>query len=115
MDYATLLLVPPVLFGVMRVIVLLEYVGFGGFRLKQPAGKQMPPGKTKAYACGEDVADHRAQPGYSQFFHFAFFFTIMHVVALVMTTVPAGVPVAAALAVAFIASAIVGLFILFRR
>ncbi len=36
------------------------------------------------------VKVNRIPPEYRQFFPFAFFFTIMHVVALVVTTVPAG-------------------------
>jgi NADH:ubiquinone oxidoreductase subunit 3 (subunit A) len=115
MDLTNLLFLPPVAFLVMLALVGLEYAGFGGLSLKQPAGKIMPPGKTKAYACGEDVADHKAQPDYSQFFHFAFFFTIMHVLALIVATVPTGVPLAAGMAAAFLVSAAVGLYILFRR
>jgi len=111
----TLLLLPPVLFVVVLALVGLEYLSFGGLSLKQPKGKVQPKGKFESYACGEDVADHKAQPEYSQFFHFAFFFTVMHVVALVVTTVPAGVPLAAGFAAAFLVSAAVGLFILFRR
>jgi NADH-quinone oxidoreductase subunit A len=109
------LLLPPVLFVLMLALVAIQYLGFGTLSLKQPAGKAQPPGKTKAYACGEDVADHKAQPGYQQFFHFAFFFTIMHVVALIVATVPSGVPLATGLAAAFLVCAAVGLFILFRR
>ena len=115
MNYGTLLLLPPILFVLVLILVWLQYLGFGWLSLKQPAGKVMPAGKTKAYACGEDVADHRAQPDYAQFFHFAFFFTIMHVVALIVATLPTGVPVAAGLGAAFLVSAAVGLFILFRR
>ncbi len=111
----TFLLLPPILFVVVLALVAAEYKGFDALSLKQPEGKPQPEGKTKPYACGEDVADHRAQPDYGQFFHFAFFFTIMHVVALVVTTMPTGVPAAAAFAAAFLVSAAVGLFILFRR
>jgi hypothetical protein len=82
----TFLLLPPILFVVVLALVAAEYKGFDALSLKQPEGKPQPEGKTKPYACGEDVADHRAQPDYGQFFHFAFFFTIMHVVALVVTT-----------------------------
>ena len=39
----------------------------------------------------------------------------MHVVALIVATVPTGVPQAAGLAAAFLVSAAVGLYILFRR
>ncbi len=115
MNPSTLLFLPPVLFVVVLVLVALEYWGLDVLSLKQPKGKVQPEGKFKAYACGEEVASHKAQPEYSQFFHFAFFFTVMHVVALVVATVPSGIPLAAGFAAAFLVSAAVGLFILFRR
>jgi NADH:ubiquinone oxidoreductase subunit 3 (subunit A) len=115
-DYAALILMPPVLFAIVLALIALEYVGFDRtLSLKQPEGKVMPPGKTKSYACGEDVADHRSQPDYGQFFRFAFFFTIMHVVALIVATMPKGLPIEAGIAAAFLVAATVGLFILFRR
>ncbi|OGV58660.1 MAG: hypothetical protein A2283_02465 [Lentisphaerae bacterium RIFOXYA12_FULL_48_11] len=72
-------------------------------------------GKFKAYACGEDVKNHRISPDYSEFFPFAFFFTIMHVLALVVVTVPAGSLSATAMAIGYASSLAIGLFILFRR
>lgn len=74
-----------------------------------------PAGATRPYACGEDVPDHRMQPDYAQFFPFAFFFTIMHVVALIVATVPRGSAAASSLAVAYLVSAAVGVWVLFRR
>ncbi len=47
-------------------------------------------GKLKTYACGEDVPGVKLQWGYRLFFFIALFFTMMHVAALVMATVPAG-------------------------
>ncbi len=35
------------------------------------------PGKLAPYACGEDMPSHLMQPDYSQFFPFAFFFTVI--------------------------------------
>lgn len=84
------------------------------FKLPRRPGAP-PPGQRRPYASGEEVADHRAQPDYGQFFHFAFFFTIVHVVALVVATVPGGVPAAAVLAAAFVLAAAVGLLVLYRR
>jgi len=63
----------------------------------------------------EDVADHKAQPDYSQFFHFAFFFTIHARRGADRGHGSTGVPQAAGLAAAFLVSAAVGLYILFRR
>jgi NADH:ubiquinone oxidoreductase subunit 3 (subunit A) len=106
-------LLPPVAFVIVLGAVWLQSRGMDLFSPRRPGPDA--PGKRKPYASGEDVDDHRAQPDYAQFFHFAFFFTLLHVVALVVATVPRGVPAAAALAAAFVVSAGVGLLVLFRR
>ena len=52
--------------------------------------------KAKAYTGGEAIPGQVYRPGY-EFFHVAFFFTIMHVAAIVVATAPPGVvPLAAA-------------------
>ena len=59
-------------------------------------GKKMGPrltkvgGKLTTYACGEDIPGVKIQFGYRLFFFIALFFTIMHVAALVIATVPSG-------------------------
>jgi NADH-quinone oxidoreductase subunit A len=59
-------------------------------------GRRMAPklnkvgGKLTSYACGEDMPGAKIQFGYRLFFFVALFFTIMHVAALVLATVPAG-------------------------
>ena len=77
------------------------------------------------YSCGEELPTHMIQPDYGQFYPFAFFFTVLHVVALTATTVPAIWPGALAgvsaigsvLVVAgiYVAGAIAGLTILYRK
>ncbi len=69
----------------------------------------------KAYACGEEFDGHMIQPDYSQFFPFAFYFTILHVVALVIATVPIESIEVFTIAVIYVISALIGLFILLRR
>ena len=78
-------------------------------------GAVAPGGKYKSYACGENVDQPRIQPSYEQFFPFAFFFTIMHVVALVIATAPVKTLTAFVIAALFIMTAISGLFILLRK
>lgn len=109
-----LLLLPPLSFVVLLVLVVLHARGLSllGSR-KRPAF--VPPGTARPYACGEEVPDHRMQPDYAQFFPFAFFFTIMHVVALIVATVPRGSGAASGLAAAFVLSAAIGVWVLFRR
>lgn len=108
------LLLPPIVFGIVFLGMVLQMSGFKIFssNLKEP---EKPGGRFKSYACGEDVKDPRVQPDYTQFFPFAFFFTIMHVVALVVATVPAGSLSAAIFAVCYLLAAAIGLFVLFRR
>jgi NADH-quinone oxidoreductase subunit A len=69
-------------------------------------------GKNEAYACGEENYSTRARPEYAQFFHIAFFFTIMHVIALMVATDPNGLSPMAAV---YLGAAFLALVILFRR
>jgi NADH-quinone oxidoreductase subunit A len=69
-------------------------------------------GKTKSYSCGEEAITNTVQPNYSQFFPFAFFFTIMHVLILIIATVPKGV---LGMPLLYIGAGLFALFILFRR
>lgn len=75
---------PPVAFTVIAL-----FVAFQAYTMKFLAPKGSDSyGKRKPYACGEDIYEHRIRPDYGQFFSYAFFFTIMHVMAMMMTTVP---------------------------
>ncbi|MHB8054360.1 MAG: hypothetical protein ACYDH3_03840 [Candidatus Aminicenantales bacterium] len=80
------LLSPPVAFFLVLAVSGLVYL----------LGKRMAPkltrtgGKLTSYACGEDMPGMKIQFGYRLFFFIALFFTIMHVAALVIATVPAG-------------------------
>jgi NADH-quinone oxidoreductase subunit A len=112
MNVGNIILSPPlafiILFAVICVLALLAS------RLAvRPAS--VKAGTLKSYACGEDVQDHQARPDYDQFFPFAFFFTIMHVVALVIATVPAENFGMYGLALLFVASSMIGLVILYRN
>lgn len=105
------LLQPPVAFILILVVCGGMYVALKGVTFKRPGsrGSQAQP-----YACGENVSDKVIQPDYGQFFPFAFFFTILHVVALMVTTAPVGHG-AILLAVLYLVGAVVGLSILFRK
>lgn len=103
---------PPVAFVVVLVTVLLCSSLLSRISYKPKTGEEA---STKAYACGEDMPTSMIQPDYSAFFPFAFLFTILHVVALVVTTVPAQTAGSFAMALIYVAGAITALFILFRR
>jgi len=80
------LISPPVAFVLYLLFVFLLYL----------LGKRMAPklnkvgGKLTTYACGEDIPGAKVQYGYRLFFFIALFFTIMHVAALMIATVPSG-------------------------
>ena len=107
-----LLLSPPVVFiMIMLAAVVLTYA-LSRLAFKP---KKIPEGLTKEYSCGEDIKTHMIQPDYSQFFPFAFYFTILHVVALMIATVPMATMQTFLIAVVYILGAIVGLFVLYKR
>jgi NADH-quinone oxidoreductase subunit A len=103
---------PPLVFIILFfiTIVLFWFCSRYAFRKKEKSASAK-----KAYACGEDFQEHLIQPDYSQFFPFAFFFTILHVVALVIATVPTETIGIFAIAVVYVAGAIIGLIILLRK
>jgi len=47
------------------------------------------PNKHQPYACGEDLGPPRVRLGYQAFFHLALLFGILHLAALVLSTLPA--------------------------
>ena len=104
----TILLAPPVAF----LLYLLLSVGISAFSRRVAARGMDSAGKEKAYACGEDVEENRGQPDYREFFKFSFFFTIMHVVVLVVATDPAGLTVTSGV---YLGATVLGLFMLLRR
>ncbi len=107
-----MLLSPPVAFLIMLGVTILLASALSKLSLKP---KKHGEGEGKSYACGEDVPTNLMQPDYSQFFPFAFFFTVLHVVALMIATVPIETMESFAIAVIYIAGALVGMAILFRR
>jgi NADH:ubiquinone oxidoreductase subunit 3 (subunit A) len=112
MPRSMLLLVPPVVLTLLVVLVWLFSAAVSPLaaRRKGPRGALDKP-----YAGGENLETHRVQPDYSQFFPFAFFFTILHVVTLIVATSPGEVVGSLAFAVVYVLGALLALFILFRR
>jgi hypothetical protein len=105
-------LLPPLAFLIVlgTVVVLWAVLGRLRFRTTEHAA-----GEGKAYACGEDLPDHLIQPDYGQFLPFAFFFTVLHVVALVVATAPAAALASVAIAALYIVGALIGLVVLYRK
>jgi NADH:ubiquinone oxidoreductase subunit 3 (subunit A) len=108
----TLILSPPIAFIIALLLALyLSYV-LSKLAFQE---KDRPKGQAKSYACGETIPDQMIEVDYSQFFPFAFYFTILHVVALMIATVPAVKAAALSIALVYIIGAIIGLLVLYRR
>jgi NADH:ubiquinone oxidoreductase subunit 3 (subunit A) len=108
-----ILLSPPVAF-----LILLATIGFLNYLFSRCAfrkGSDLSKEAKKAYSCGEEFSGHMIQPDYSQFFPFAFFFTVLHVVAMVIATTPAETTETFAVALVYIIGAVIGLLILLRK
>ncbi|MFZ2957755.1 MAG: hypothetical protein WA705_12780 [Candidatus Ozemobacteraceae bacterium] len=107
----SLLLSPPLAFLFILMVVMLTYrlSVFLVFHAPDAAGK------LKAYACGEDSPIQRVRPDYTNFFQFAFFFTLLHVVAMILATMPSETFGSVFLAVLYIVGSLIGMSMLFRR
>ena len=103
-----LLLSPPVAF----IVLLGVCLAFSGISKRlAPKGKDTQR-KLQSYACGETMEQNQAQPEYSEFFKFALFFTVMHVITLVVTSDPGGLSLQMAV---YLGVTALGLFVLMRR
>lgn len=105
------LLAPPLAFVLVLCASLLVFFLMGRLSYRPQAGNEANP---KPYACGEE-GQPLVRPDYGHVFPFAFFFTILHVVALVTATVPDGSIGTLTMALVYVVGAIVGLFVLYRR
>jgi len=106
------LLTPPISFLIILFTAGLASFGFSKLSFK---GKKKSEEGGESYACGEDMYDHMAQPDYSTFFPFAFFFTLAHVGTLIIVTLPIATIKSLDIAVVYIIGIVVGLSILFRK
>ena len=102
------LMSPPVAF----LILLAISFGVSSLSKRLAARGDDVGNKMQAYACGESMEDNQGQPDYTQFFKFAFFFTIMHVVVLLVATDPAGLTITSAV---YLGVTVLALFMLLRR
>jgi NADH:ubiquinone oxidoreductase subunit 3 (subunit A) len=105
------LLSPPIAFVILLLVAGLLYWAMGRLAPKKRSkGEGLEP-----YACGEDFPSHMIQPDYGQFLPFAFFFTILHVVALMVTTATGLTAAAFVIAMVYVVGAVVGLVVLYRN
>lgn len=81
----SIILATPIAFIIFLFVAYLIYKVGGTLGVK----KKVEGRKLDTYACGEDIPSRKEQHAY-QFFRIAFFFTILHVAALIIVTVPRG-------------------------
>ena len=79
------ILSPVMTFIVALLLVCILYLFAGTLGPKFKKTKY----KLKNYACGEEHPEGKTQQSYN-FFHVAFFFTVLHVGALLIATAPSG-------------------------
>ena len=106
------LLSPPLAFLIILAAAAALSFGLSRLGIKR---RTLADSSGEPYACGEDLPSHMIQPDYGQFLPFAFFFTILHVIALMATTVPVETGAAFVIAVTYLLGAAVGLSILYRK
>ena len=80
-----ILFYPVTTFLIMLLIIFLLYLFAGTLGPKRTKTKY----KLKSYACGEDYPGGKIPQSYN-FFHVAFFFTVLHVGVLLIATAPLG-------------------------
>ena len=102
------LLQPPLAFLILLAASALLFAGLRHFS----AGRKR---LTEPYACGEELPSHMIQPDYGQFLPFAFFFTILHVIALMAATVPVTTLGSSAIAVIYLGCALLWVYKLYAR
>ena len=93
-------------------IFLALSVAISAFSKRLAARGKDAADKETAYACGEIMDENHAQPDYSEFFKFAFFFTILHVIALVVATIPGGLTL---MSTVYLGVTVLALYMLLRR
>jgi len=111
MNLHSFLILPPIVFALVFLFMVVLSKITGKLSYKNPKNAEW---KSKAYACGEDIPEHRLKPSYVEFFPVAFFFTIMHVVTLLLASTPADMTKSLGITVLFIAAAYLSILIIFR-
>ena len=110
MTAQSILITTPVIF-----LVFMLSLGLLSMYLKRKADKT-PSGKHAfdPYACGqsEDAVSQYVNPNFRRMFYLAFFFTIMHVLVMIVATAPAGHTL---MPVVYIVVGALAMLILFRK
>ncbi len=105
---ALVLLSPAVVFTLFLLLFWLGMRRARSYAAKTEAGER----ELEPYACGQRDYESYVNPDYTQFFRYAFVFSVLHVLALVVATAPWE---AMGLPLAYVAAGILTLSIIFRK
>ncbi|HHT86583.1 MAG TPA: hypothetical protein GXZ61_02800 [Clostridiales bacterium] len=107
-----ILFAPPVVFAIFILLLLLFSRKLSEYSAHNEEKHICDDIEGNAYACGQQNVKHYVNPDYSQFFPYAFFFTILHVLVLVVVTAPKE---SAILSIAYIVAGALAMFVLFKK
>jgi len=110
MDNYSLWFSPPILFA---IFIFLGALMLGVGKLISAKGTENPA-KYIHYSCGEDLETPHLELNYHAFFRLALLFGILHIVALVISTIPAKSDTRI-LSVTYVFGAVVSILILLER
>ena len=110
MNAQQLIVTTPVLFISFLLLLMLLSMYLKRKADKTPSGKHA----FDPYACGqsEDAVSQYVNPNFRRMFYLAFFFTVMHVLVMIVATAPKGHTL---LPVVYIAVGALAMLILFRK
>ena len=103
-----ILCAPPVVFAAFLLLFALGMRRARRYAARTEAGER----ELEPYACGQREFESYVNPDYTQFFRYAFVFSVLHVLALVVATAPSN---ATALPLAYVAAGVLTLSIIFRK
>lgn len=99
---------PPVIFSLLLLTLFGISTWLTRFANKAESGEH----SKDPYACGHRDVENYVNPDYSQYFPYAFIFTVVHILILVVATAP---PEASFTAIIYIISGILAILIAFKR
>ena len=103
-----LVFAPPIVFLIFSAVFLV----FSRSASKYSRIGAQGEGRFDPYGCGQRNVQYYVNPDYSQFFPFAFLYTIMHVLVLVVATAPYDAPI---LPIVYVLAGILAMRIIFKR
>ena len=99
---------PPVIFILLFFSIAMSSKWLSRFSHKGDLGEHAGD----SYACGQRDVENYVNPDYSKYYPYAFIFTVIHILILVVATSPSDVQI---LPVIYIISGILAILIAFKR